>query len=39
MRRSHPELDGTTPLDAAATEHDMRYVERVLISAELGLPV
>jgi putative toxin-antitoxin system antitoxin component (TIGR02293 family) len=39
IHRSHPELDGRRPLDAAATELGARRVERVLNALEFGLPV
>jgi putative toxin-antitoxin system antitoxin component (TIGR02293 family) len=39
LHRSHPELDGRTPLQAAGTELGGRAVERILTSVEFGLPV
>jgi len=39
LHRPHPELDGRTPLQAAATELGGRAVERILNSIEYGLPV
>jgi putative toxin-antitoxin system antitoxin component (TIGR02293 family) len=39
LHRAHPELDGRTPLQAAATELGGRAVERILTSIEYGLPV
>jgi putative toxin-antitoxin system antitoxin component (TIGR02293 family) len=39
LHRPHPELEGRTPLQAAATELGGRAVERILNSLEYGLPV
>lgn len=39
LHKAHPELDGRTPLQAAATELGGRAVERILNSIEYGLPV
>jgi putative toxin-antitoxin system antitoxin component (TIGR02293 family) len=39
LHRPHPELEGRTPLQAAATELGGRAVERILNSVEYGLPV
>jgi putative toxin-antitoxin system antitoxin component (TIGR02293 family) len=39
LRRPHPELEGRTPLEAAATELGGRRVEAILQALEFGLPV
>jgi putative toxin-antitoxin system antitoxin component (TIGR02293 family) len=39
LHRPHPELEGRTPLHAAATELGGRAVERILTAIEYGLPV
>jgi putative toxin-antitoxin system antitoxin component (TIGR02293 family) len=39
LNAPHPELDGRTPLDCAATDVGVRQVEAVVLRALHGLPV